>query len=280
MNSALMDALCDLGSSLGDDPIAVFDLETTGVDPQRDRIVEITVGCVEVAPDGHPVTSVYGPQRLNPRMPIPAEATAVHGISDADVVGMPTFAEAWPEFRWCFAEANYIAAYNGRRFDVRMLVAEIERAGDSPECIRAAGIIDPFMIWQTQEPRTLAGALQHYCREIHEEAHGSLADVIAAIRVLRAQAELYRAAPSQLAEWSEPKRDPSWIDAEGKIAWRNGEACLTFGKHAGRSLRDLRREESSFLVWMLSKDFPADTKQIVRDALERRFPVRPEAVQA
>lgn len=284
--SAQLDlALAQLARQLHiDRPLVAFDLETTGVDVTRDRIVEITVGSVRQDEVLGESVSLFGPQYLNPGMPIPAEATAVHGISDADVAEAPTFTDVTSQLIEMFVADRQVdpilVAYNGRRFDLRLLASEFERANHlamSTYLRERAQVIDPYVIWQTQEPRDLTGAVRRFCAEDHTEAHGSLPDVLATTRVLTGEVVLYHATLDQLLAWSEPPRDPSWLDREGKIAWRHGEACLTFGKYAGCSLRELRSQHADFLVWMLGKDFPDDTKQIIRDALDRKFPVHQEA---
>lgn len=256
-------------------PLAVLDLESTGVNPDVDRIVELTVGRID--PDNH-VQAIY--TRINPGVPIPAEATAVHGITDADVVDAPSFSKAAVPVAALLSGA-VLVGYNHRRFDVRMIAAECARAGLDVNPCEGAALIDVGLIFMKREPRTLAAAMQFFCGEDHEDAHGTNADVVATLRVLLSQFERYPDLPRDIAALDAIGRDPSFIDRDGKIVWRGGKACIGFGKHQGVPLEIVER---SFLAWMLDKDFPADTKTIVRQALKGTYPeppaqpVTPEAV--
>lgn len=246
-----------------DRPLAAIDLEATGTNPEFDRIVELTVARVE--PSLGPAQEFF--TRLNPGRPIPPEAAAIHGISDADVAGAPTFRQVAPHVLPLLAGADLIG-YNHRRFDVRLIAAECRALALDDPC-DGTRLIDVGLIFMKREPRTLAAALQFFCSEAHEGAHGSLPDVVATLRVLLAQFERYPDLPRDVAALDAIGRDPSFIDREGKFIWRGGQACIGFGKHQGVPLRSCDR---GFLCWMLDKDFPDDTKAIVREALEGRYP--------
>ena len=258
-------------------PMAFLDLETTGVNIQEDRIVEI--GILRIGPSGAVET---WETLVHPGRPIPPEATAVHGITDAMVAEAPPFAAiAETVDRWL--EGCDLGGFNARKFDRPLLEAEFARAGRRPPS-PSARLVDPFLIFLRQEPRDLAAGLTFYCGEDPEipeaaggRAHRALWDAAATAHILLGQLARYTDLPRELdalVEFCE-HRDPSWLDRDGKIAWRNGEACLTFGKYAGRSLRELAATERSFLGWILTKDFSSDTKRLVSDALNGRFPVKP-----
>lgn len=250
-------------------PIAIFDVETTGTMP-IDRVVQIAI--LRIGPDG-----AFEAFRslVNPRMAIPAEATAVHGITDAMVAAAPSFAVLVRTITGLL-EGCVLVAYNGR-FDVGMVTGEYDRL-QLPSPIQGAALIDPFRIFVKKEPRDLASAVQRYTGGTHEDAHDAMADVEATLAVLMGQATRYEDIPHELealAAYCLPERNPAWLDPEGKFTWRNGEPVITFTKHAGRTLRELARAERGFCEWMLSKDFSDDVKTLVRDAIRGRFPTPP-----
>ncbi len=248
-------------------PIVFIDLETTGTSPASDRIVEIAI--LKIAPDG---TENFRCKRVNPGMPIPPEATAVHGITDADVAGEPTFARYASSIREFLADCD-IAGFGVARFDLKMLEAEFQRAG--VEFSRGdRGVIDAMVIFHQKEPRNLAAAVGFYLGREFPEAHSSEDDARAALEVLEAQLERYHDLPRDvraLDELCNPK-DPNWIDRDGKFSWVGGAAVITFGKHKGKSLEDLAAAEPDYLEWLLGQDFSPEVKQIVRDALSSKFP--------
>lgn len=256
-------------------PIVVIDCETTGVNVDRDRVIELAiyrVGC-----DG--VVTTDFERRFNPGIPIPPEATAVHGITDADVAGCGPFASdalgLAIQVRGCD-----VIGYNGD-FDRRILSAEFARAGVSPSPFRDSRLIDPCRIFHRREPRDLTAAALKYCGVDHSGAHGAADDARMTLRVLEAQLTRYDlpTTVAELAAYCE-NRDPSWIDSTGKLVWRNGEACIGFGKNVGVPLKVVARSDRSFLDWMLAKDFPDDTKRIVREALRGVYPVKPQTPEA
>lgn len=254
-------------------PLAFFDVESTGKYPDRDRIVEITI--VKVYPEGRrsKFTAL-----VNPTVPIPAEATEVHGITNEMVSGMPTFAQLAPTIAKGLNDAD-LAGYNIRRFDVPMLLAEFRRT-DVPFSADGRLQIDPCAIFFKREKRDLDAALQFFCGRTIEGAHRAAADVEATIAVLEGQLDRYADLPTTVSELHAYCKDENWIDEGGRVVWVAGIACIGFGKHAGRPLEQLAKERDgrSYLEWLLGSDFPADTKQIVRDALKGKFPVRLELV--
>ena len=251
-------------------PLAFLDLETTGTSPASDRVVEIAI--LKVHPDG---TEDFRRRRVNPGVPIPAEATAIHSISDADVADEPPFASYARSLADFLADCD-IAGFNVAGFDLRMLEAEFGRAGvDFSREGRA--VVDAMRIFHLKEPRHLAAAVQFYCGHDHPEAHSSEDDVRAAVDVLRAQLDRYDDLPRDveaLHELCNPV-DPSWIDPDGKFRWSGSDAVVTFGQHKGRTLRDLAAAEPDYLDWMLGQDFSPEVMQIVRDALSGSFPEPP-----
>jgi len=264
-------------------PLVVFDLETTGLYPRRDRIIEIAA--VKTFPDGAEATLE---RLLNPTIPIPKETTEVHGISDADVKDCPTFADVADEI-YAFFDGCDIAGFNSDRYDIPCLEEEFFRVGRN---FGAAVVnrVDVQRIYHRMEPRDLSTALQYYCGRSHVGAHGALADARATHDVLAAQ--LARAASSgapgrygelkgkSIAEIDEflVPHDPLNADRGGMFRWRDGQLCVNFGKKKGETLRKIMLNEPNFLKWMIKGDFDTDAKAIAADALEGRLPPCPTAV--
>ena len=252
-------------------PLAVFDLETTGVSPAVDRIIEITI--IRLALDG---SETVLHMRLNPDVPIPPDATAVHRITDEDVAGEPTFAAVAAEI-YAFLEGCDLAGFNVIRFDLPMLEAEFERAG--VEFSREGrAVVDAMTIFHEREPRNLAGAARFYLEREMPEVHTSESDARATLDVLSAQLQRYPDLPQDmetLHEFCNPV-NPDWIDAEGKFVWANEIPTIGFGRHKGHSLQELASEpEPNYLHWMLGQDFSAEVVDIIRDALNGEFPSPP-----
>lgn len=259
-------------------PLAFLDLETTGVDPRNDRIVEISLMKVfPSAADGTTPEPVVRTRRVNPGMPIPPGATAVHHITDDDVAGEPHFEQLAKSLFDLLADCDF-AGFGVRRFDLPLLAAEFRRAGLAFD-VATRHVVDGKDIFHLKEPRTLAAAYALYCGGQLESAHSAEADMIASRDVIVAQLERYDDLPhavEALARVGAPAADPDAVDAEGKLKWIAGEACLNFGKSRGRSLRELSQDPDGrgLLQWILGKDFSPEVKGIVRAALDGRFPVR------
>ncbi len=247
-------------------PIASFDLETTGTDPAKDRIVSIAVVLSDV--DGN---SKGIEHKVNPGVGIPPTATAVHGISDEDVGDCPSFEDISAELR-CLLEGCDLTGYNIIGFDIPLLSAEFKRVGiDWPE--KDAVVIDTMQIFRCQEPRKLTNALRFYSgRELGDDAHNALADSQAALDVLFGQAKMY--GKETVGELVPLMRDPEWIDSTGKLKWVGDIPVFNFGKHMGTSLLDMAQNQPDYLRWILKKDFPEDFKDVIRKISIGSFPER------
>lgn len=260
-----------------DRPLAVFDIESTGVNPRLDRIIDLAI--FKFTPDGHSESHVF---RFHPEMPIPAEATAIHHIADADVVGCPPFREKAAQIAELLQDCD-LAGFNVARFDIPLLIEEFARAGVG---FSDAGrrVLDAQRIFHRKEPRDLTAALAFYCSESHAGAHDAEADVQATINVLKAQFERYADLPHDMTEldkYCNPPRNAAWVDRSGKLKWVGDEIVINFGaQYNGQKLRDLARDNPKFLKWIIKSDFPTDTKKIVGDALESRFPSKPNVPPA
>jgi DNA polymerase-3 subunit epsilon len=263
------DALARLAAISSECALVIFDLETTGADRVSDRIIEIAA--LRVARDGAVTTFE---RRVHPGMKIPRESTAVHGISDEDVAGAPPFKEIAAEVA-AFFDACDLAGYNIRSFDVPVLVRELEKAG-VPFSLEGRRIIDAQTIYFKKEPRDLGAALRFFAGREHAGAHSALADAIASAEVLAGQLARYEDLPrsaDELHRFSTPA-EGRFVDLDKRFLWRDGQAVFAFGEYRGRLLSEVATANPGYLDWILSKEFPHDTKRIVRDALRGVFPAR------
>jgi DNA polymerase-3 subunit epsilon len=250
-------------------PIVSIDLETTGLDSSKDRIVEIS--CVKLLVDG---SRDVRTRRVNPGVPISADATAVHGISDADVAGEPTFAQLAKNLL-SFLEGCDLTGFNLEHFDLPMLQREFQRANlQFPS--GPVRVLDSRRIFILKEPRDLRSAFRHYCDQELVGAHSAEADAKAAADILLAQVERYPDLPttvSGLHDFCHPQH-PDWIDPDGKVMWKGESAVLTFGKHRDRPLQAIVAEAPDYLRWVAGSNFSAEVVAIVTAALRGEFPVK------
>lgn len=253
-----------------DKPIVFFDLETTGVAPAEDRIVDIAL--LRRQPDG---TEEAFASLVNPGMPIPPESTAVHRITDEMVRGQPSFLDLAPRLLGFIGEAD-LGGFGVSRFDIPMLVNEFKRAGCAFS-LEGRRVVDALQIYHKMEPRNLSAAYRFYCGKALEGAHRAEADARAAQEVFFAQLQRYAQLPRDMEGLSAfcSLRDPKNVDSEGKFVWRNGEACFNFGKHRTLTLQEVARRDPSYLKWLMGTEkATAEMARICRDALEGRFPVK------
>ncbi len=238
-------------------PIVFFDLETTGTSIMRDRIVEISI--IKVMPDASEVERTI---RVNPGMPIPAEATAIHHITDADVADAPTFKMIAPELMELFGDAD-IAGFNSNRFDVPLLTEEFLRAGFSFDLSKRR-FVDVQTIFHKMEQRTLVAAYKFYCGKDLTEAHSANADTRATYEVLKAQLDRYESLKNDvdyLAEFSVQNKN---VDLMGRIIRNDaGKEVFNFGKYKGQLVEEVFRRDIGYYSWMMQGEFPANTKQVI-----------------
>lgn len=246
-------------------PLVFFDIEATGVDVMKDRIVELAL--VRLLPDG---TQTVHEWRVNPEMPIPKEASAVHHISDADVATAPTFKQLVSSLIPLLTNVD-LAGYNARRFDVPMLEAEFDRVGIRPAPFADAQIVDAQEIFYQREPRTLAGALRFYCQEELQGAHGARQDTLATVKVLQGQLDKYADLPrtvGALVKVVQPKE--RFVDPTRRLVMNeNGEVLINFGHHRGSKLSDMARNNRGYLEWILSGDWHPKVHDAVKAALNQ-----------
>ena len=255
-----------------DRPLVCFDLETTGIDVQKDRIVQIALIRVEPGGDRRTYSTLVNPQR-----PIPAEASAIHGIRDEHVRNAPSFSQIRTDVEE-FLEGADLAGFNMVRFDLPLLEAEIRREGGRFDA-RDRRLLDAMRIFHKMEPRNLEAAVRFYCDRELEGAHSAEADASATLDVLDAQLGRYESLPrdpAALHAFCNPGHD-RFVDRTRKFRWNDqGEAVFAFGKHEGRSLKEMvaNPKDRGYLEWMLGKDFPEEVDGILKDALDGVFPVR------
>lgn len=237
-------------------PLAVFDVETTGKNPEKDRIVELSV--LRILPSGKREQRT---RRLNPRIPISESATAIHGITDADVAKKPTFKQIASSLDE-FLEGCDLCGYNLKRFDLKVLIAEFARAGIAFG-IEGRAILDPLEIYFFYEPRDLSAAAKFYLGVEHKDSHSAKADVDVTIRVLDAMLARYPDLPRKVAELDERFRDPNALDFTGNFRLAEGRVVFAFGKYQGSSLEEVSRNDPAYLKWILQSDFGEETKAVV-----------------
>jgi len=249
-------------------PLVFFDIESTGVNPQRDRIVELSI--IKLLPEGGDERTT---RRLNPTIPIPAGASQIHGIYDADVAHAPTFVQIAQNLHK-YLEGCDLGGYNIQGFDIPLLVEEFRRAGIE-FAVADRRIIDAYTIFTKLYPRTLTAAYKFFCNKDLEGAHGAEADTLATMEVLAGQLAKHPELPLDLAELSKfcDNRDPDAIDSQRRFKFVNGIATVNFGKYSGQSLREVAVNEPGFLRWILRGDFSDEVKNIASDALAGKFPV-------
>ncbi|HAL65658.1 MAG: DNA polymerase III epsilon subunit-like 3'-5' exonuclease [Bacteroidetes bacterium 38_7] len=259
-------------------PLAFIDLETTGLNIGHDRIVEISI--LKLHPDGN--TETYT-RRINPTIPIPAEVTRIHGITDEDVKNEPTFSNLAPEIAKFLKDCD-LAGYNSNKFDVPMLMEEFLRAGiEFP--LTGKKLIDVQNIFHKMEPRNLEAAYKFYCNRDLVNAHSAEADITATFEILLAQIERYAGKEVNTSENSHPVLFDNTVSSLHQISFQHknadfaghiiyneqGKEVFNFGKYKGKVVEEIFRKEPSYCDWMMKADFPLYTKKIITAIKLRGF---------
>lgn len=240
-------------------PIVFFDLETTGIDVSRDRIVEIALVKILVNGDKEVKT-----RRINPEMPIPKEASAIHGIYDEDVKDCPTF-KAIAKSLANYMEGCDLGGFNSNKFDIPMLVEEFLRVGVDVD-FKKRQFVDVQNIFHQKERRTLEAAYKFYCDKELENAHSAEADVMATYEVLEAQLDRYPDLENDIQFLAEYTARDNCADYAGRIVFDDkGVEVFGFGKHKGRSVAEVFEKEPSYYNWMMDGDFPGYTKKVITE---------------
>lgn len=247
-------------------PLCVFDLETTGTNVAKDRIVEICI--LKVNPDSSRESKTW---LVNPEMYIPKESTAVHGITDDDVKDAPTFKEIAPKIMEMISGSD-LGGFNSNRFDVPLLAEELLRAGVDFDLSKFK-LVDAQTIFHKMEPRNLTAAYNFYCGKTLENAHSAEADVLATFEVLDAQVAHYDELPNDIAGLSEFSYHNRFADLAGFIAFDDEEKeIFTFGKYKGHRVKDVFQKDLGYYGWIQNADFPLYTKKVLtKIQLKSRF---------
>jgi len=239
-------------------PICFFDLETTGTDPGKDRIVEIAVLKLDI--NNQKKEMVW---RVNPEFPIPEEASSVHGITNEMVKDKPSF-KFYSKEIYQFIKDSDLAGYNVDRFDLPLLVEEFMRSDIDVSSFLKIKTIDVQTIFFKKEPRDLSSALKFYCNKNHGNAHTALDDTIATYDVLLSQLDKYEDLEPNVDFLSTLTRRNKNLDFAGRIIEDNdGDAVFNFGKHNGKKVKEVLIKEPGYYSWMISSDFPQYTKKII-----------------
>ncbi|CCZ80675.1 3'-5' exonuclease [Odoribacter laneus] len=241
-------------------PIVFFDLETTGVNIAKDRVVEISV--LKVYPHGKEEQKTI---RVNPEMPIPKEASAIHGIYDEDVKDCPVFKGIAKELAR-YIEGCDLGGYNSNRFDIPLLAEEFLRAGVDFD-MRKRKFVDVQTIFHKMEQRTLSAAYRFYCDKCLEDAHTAAADTFATYEVLKAQLDRYEGKLENSIEFlSKFSTQNNNADFAGFIVFNDkGVEVFNFGKNKGIPVEQVLKEQPGYFAWMLNSDFPLYTKKILTE---------------
>ena len=235
-------------------PLVFFDLETTGINIVKDRIVEISY--VKVFPNGKEETKT---RRINPGMPIPPESTAIHGITDEDVKDCPTFKEIAKSLATQI-EGCDLAGYNSNRFDIPVLAEEFLRAGVDIDMSRRK-FVDVQVIFHKMEQRTLSAAYKFYCGKNLEDAHTAEADTRATYEVLMSQLDRYPELQNDVAFLADYSSFNKNVDFAGRMVYDDkGVEVFNFGKYKGMSVSDVLKRDPGYYSWILNSDFTLNTK--------------------
>lgn len=238
-------------------PICFFDLETTGTNITKDRIVEISV--LKVFPNGNKESKTW---LVNPEMPIPPIVTAIHHITNEMVANEPTFHEIGKLVHQMIKDSD-LAGYNSDRFDIPLLAEELLRVGiDFDMGNRVA--VDVQNIFHKKEERTLSAALKFYCGKTLENAHSAAADTDATYEILKAQLDRYEDLENNMKKLSEFTTRKKNADFAGFIAYnQNDEEIFTFGKYKDKRVIDILNSDAGYYSWIQNADFPLYTKKVL-----------------
>ena len=243
-------------------PLAIIDLETTGINLSTDRIVEIAI--VKVLTDG---TKSIKRKIINPGMPIPKASSDVHGITDDMVKDAPAFKQVANELKQVLDSCD-IAGYNSNRFDIPLLMEEFLRVEVDFD-MRGRKLLDVQKIFHLMEQRTLSAAYKFYCNKNLEGAHGAEVDASATYEILEAQLNRYPVLGNTVDSVLKAIGDDVIVDFARRFIMENGVEVFNFGKHKGRPVADVLKSEPQYYDWMMKGDFPQHTKQKLTEIFTR-----------
>ena len=246
-------------------PLCFFDLETTGTNVAKDRIVEISI--LKVHPNGSKESKTW---LVNPEMEIPPEVVAVHGITNEKVADAPTFKQLSKEIYRMIRDSD-LAGYNSDRFDIPLLAEEMLRA-DVDFDMKHMVSVDVQTIFHKMEKRTLEAAYKFYCDKVLQEAHSAAADTNATYEVLLAQLQRYPELENDVKKLSDFTRRKQSLDFAGFIAKdEDGAPIFAFGKHKGKKVEEILEKEPGYFGWIINADFPLYTKKVLTQIKLSKF---------
>ncbi len=245
-------------------PLCFFDLETTGINVAKDRIVEISI--LKVFPNGNKESKTW---KVNPTIPIPPETSAIHGIYDEDVKNEPTFKELAPKIYEIIKDAD-LAGFNSNRFDVPLLAEELLRAEVDFD-LEKHKLIDAQVIFHKLEPRNLTAAYKFYCNETLDNAHSAAADTNATYEILKAQIEKYDEVKNDIKFLSNFSNHKKTADLAGFIVYNGNDEVFTFGKYKGQKVEEVLQKDQGYYSWIQNADFPLYTKKVLTRIKLRNF---------
>ncbi len=246
-------------------PLVFIDLETTGVNVGADRIVEIAL--LKIHPTGKQESKTM---RINPTIPIPAESSNVHHITDEDIKDSPTFKDVAHDI-YAFIGGCDLAGYNSNKFDIPLLIEEFTRV-DIHLDLSKLKLIDVQNIFHKMEQRTLSAAYKFYCDKSLENAHSAEADATATYEVLVAQLEKYADLQNNVDYLSQFSSIAKNVDLAGRIVFNEkGEEVFNFGKHKGKLVVEIFRSDTSYYDWMMKGDFATNTKHVITQIRLKNF---------
>ena len=243
-------------------PLAIIDLETTGINLSTDRIVEIAI--VRIMPDG---TKSVKRKLLNPEIPISTVSSDIHGITNEMVKDAPTFKQAANEIKQ-FLEHCDLAGYNSNRFDIPMLAEEFLRVGLDFD-FKGRRLLDVQKVFHMMEQRTLSAAYKFYCNKDLIDAHSAEADASATWEVLEAQIVKYPQLGTTVESVIKAIGEENTVDFARRMILENGVEVFNFGKHKGRAVMEVLKAEPQYYDWMMKGDFPLHTKQKLTEIFNR-----------
>lgn len=246
-------------------PLVFFDLETTGMDIAKDRIVEISL--LKVYPNGDSESKTM---KINPEMPIPPKSTEIHGITDEDVKDSPKFSEVAKQIQQ-FIEGCDLAGFNSNRFDLPLLAEEFIRVGVDYD-LKKQRFVDVQVIFHKMEKRNLAAAYRFYCNKELKNAHSAEADTEATYEILKAQIEKYDELENDVQKLSEFSSHNKNADFAGRIIYNDkGEEIFNFGKYKGKIVEEVLQKDPAYYGWIINNDFPLYTKRVLTNIKLRTF---------
>ena len=246
-------------------PVAFIDLETTGINIISDRIVEISVLKIDTGGEEEWFESL-----VNPEMPIPAKATSIHGISDADVASSPRFRDIAKNLS-VFLEGWDLAGYNANKFDIPVLAEEFLRVNLDFD-FRRRRYVDVQVIFHKKEQRTLSAAYLFYCERKLENAHSASADTRATYEILKAQLDRYPDLENDIEKLSTFSSYNTSADFVGRIIYdEKGNEVFNFGKYKGMLVEKVLKDDPSYYSWMMNGDFSLYTKKVLTEIRVRGF---------